>query len=456
MKAWINTLRSPRPSSDLEEILQRSAAFFRAEQAKDLQGVIAEKIEELRHYDVLGMDRVAAILMWGRSGSLLLSSYLDSHEDVLLLPETYGQKLYEFFERHRSLPLRDKLLAYPALEPEYPKFFDGPFAISRAQYYAAVEAIVASHGNWPADFLESRRAFFLFVHIAYNMALGRRPATPNPLIVYSQHVWNNVAAKHLVDDFPQAKFIHTIRDPISSCDGVFHYHFTYVEKHIPAQDFLPMIPYLAVYCVLNKDCPHPGMESRTRTIRFEDLHRDAAETIRDLSDWLGLERRASLLDSTFNGIPYVVARDGKAWSGPRLEQVQRRSSNLSRKDQALLFASLYENFAEWNYPCPKLFGSRIVRLVVFLSLFLLPTKMEIKAIRAVFKCRILPAARHGNLSPALRALFGIMLCRLKIIWRLMPLFAARITGGTTLLQVIHKRQPLEPRDAAAMVASIET
>jgi hypothetical protein len=456
MTPWIDTLRSPKPSSDLEEIRLRSTALFRAEQSQDLQGLIAEKISELRHYDVLGMDRVAAILMWGRSGSLLLSSYLDGHEDVLLLPETYGQKLYEFFERHRSLPLRDKLLAYPALEPEYPKFFEGPFAISSTQYYAAVRAIVESYGNWPADFLESRRAFFLFVHIAYNMALGRRPATGNPLIVYSQHVWDDVAAKNLVDDFPQAKFIHTIRDPISSCDGVFHFHFSHVEKHIPAQAFLPMVPYLAVYCVMNKDCPHPGMESRTRTIRFEDLHRDAAETIRDLSDWLGIERRASLLDSTFNGIPYVVARDGNAWSGPRLEQVQRRSSNLSRKDQALLFASMYENFADWNYACPRLFGNRLVRFLVFISLFLLPTKMEIKAMRAVFRCRVWPAARRGNLSPALRALLGIALCRLKIVWRLVSLFSIRIVGRTTLLQVDHKKHPLKRHDAATLAASNET
>ena len=70
-------------TSDPEEILLRANALFRAEQSKDLRGVIAEKIEDLRHYDVLAMDRVVAIMMWGRSGSLLLASYLDGHEDVM-------------------------------------------------------------------------------------------------------------------------------------------------------------------------------------------------------------------------------------------------------------------------------------------------------------------------------------------------------------------------------------
>ncbi len=426
--------------SDAEELLVRARALYPALESVDLRTVIAEKMEELPHYDVLGMDRVAAILMWGRSGSLLLSRYLDGHEDVIMLPETSSQKLYEFFERYQSLPWRDKLIAYPAFEPEYPQFFEGPFAISPARYYAAVQAIVEFYGNWPADFLESRRAFFLLLHIAYNLALGRRPASPHPLIVHAQHVWDNAVAKQLVDDFPQAKFVHTIRDPISSCDGLFHYHFKFVEKHVPAQGFLPKIPYMALCFLTDKDRPQAGMESRTRTVRFEDLHRAPAETMRDLADWLGLPYRPALLDSTFNGIPYVVARDGKTWSGPRLEQVQRRSGNLSGKDRSLLFALFYENFADWNYPCPKIFENPVVRSIVFISLLLIPTRMESITARAVFKLRILPSLRHGRILLAIGCLLGIVLCRLKIVWRLSTAFFRRWTRGANLLQLVVRTE----------------
>jgi hypothetical protein len=95
-------------TSNPEEIRQRAKALFCAEQSADLRGVIAEKIEDLRHYDVLAMDRVVAILSWGRSGSLLLSSYLDGHDDVMLLPELCGWRLHEFFERYPALAWRDK------------------------------------------------------------------------------------------------------------------------------------------------------------------------------------------------------------------------------------------------------------------------------------------------------------------------------------------------------------
>ena len=119
------------------------------------------KIEGLKYYDVRAMQRVAAILAWGRSGSVLLGSYFDGHEDVILLPEICGWRLFEFFDRYRSLSWRDKLLAYPAFDPNVTRFFEGDFAISPAEYYAAVEAIVVFHRDWPAEFLESRRAFFL-------------------------------------------------------------------------------------------------------------------------------------------------------------------------------------------------------------------------------------------------------------------------------------------------------
>jgi hypothetical protein len=448
-------ISSAKPIFNPEEILLRANALFRAEQSKNLRGEIAEKIEDLQHYDVLAMERVVAILSWGRSGSLLLSSYLDGHEDVMMLPQICSARLYGFFERYPSMPLGDKLIAYPALEPHYyGRFFDGEFAISPAQYYAAVQAILEFHDKWPPDFLKSRRAFFLFMHIAYNLALGRRPASSNPLIVYAQHIPDNEVARQLVEDFPRAKFVHTIRDPISSCDGMFHFLFGTLADNFPRT--YTRAPYEALTYLTNKDRAHRGMESRTRTIRFEDLHRDTAETMRDLSDWLGLPYQATLLDSTFNGIPWMVARDGNAWSGPRLEQVERHSRNLSFKDRALLFALFHENFVDWNYPCPRIFGHTIVRCLVFVSLFLFPMKMEIIAARGVFKRWILPAVRQGNISRAIKSLLGIGFYRLKIIGLLTPAFLRRCIYGTTLLQVDHKRRPLERRDDGARAATSET
>jgi hypothetical protein len=453
-----------QPLCDQDEILRRASPLFRAEQSKDLREVVAGKIEELRHYDVLAIDRVAAICFFGKSGSLLLASYLDGHEDVMMLPGLCGTDIYKFFERYPSLTLRDKLIGYPGYTQHFAPFFEGGFAISSSQYYAAVQAILECYSEWPSDFLESRRAFFLFVHIAYNIALGRRPASPCPLIVYAQHFWNPVMASELVEDFPRAKFIHTVRDPITLSGQILADRLLPSER-LPNPNEIPPVAKrqlfsLTRWCVapfqkladllrrrrfrlfspINGDRPHFGMESRTRAVRFEDLHCDTAETMRDLSDWLGLSYQETLIQSTFNGIPYVVTRDGKAWSGRRPEQAQRKLRYISRKDQALLFALFHKNFVAWNYPYPKIFGNPIVRCIVFVTLVIFPMKIEIMAAQALFKEKILPSVRRGNISIAIKSLLRIVSYRLALTLLFVLEFVGRCAHGKTLLQVDHARR----------------
>jgi hypothetical protein len=433
------------------DILLNAKALFRAEQSRDLRSLIADKIDDLRHYDVQAMERVAAILCWGRSGSVLLASHLDGHDDVIMLPALRSDGIYRFFELYRSLSLYQKLIAYAAFTELYDpqseqagcgrSFFDGAFAISSAHYYAATQAICEEYSKWPSEVLTSRRTFFLMVHIAYTLALGRRPASSHPIIVCAQHEWSNVRAKQFVEDFPQAKFIHTVRDPISSFDRTFAWYFdadllpsrqplgcqSQAVAHgvLPARRISTIAPWTTIRALIDADLPHSGMESQTRAIRFEDLHCNTAATMLDLSDWLGIPCQATLLESTFNGIPYVVTRDGKTWSGRRPEKAQRYLQNTSLKDRALLFALFHENFLAWNYPCPKIFDSPTVRFLVLVLFPLLPMKTEIIVARAILK-RVLPLAlRRGDVAILMNSLLRIVFCRLAIIWRLLSTFSKR-------------------------------
>ena len=183
-KLWKRPLPMRGTFPAQEPMLQHARALFRAEEAKDLQSLVASKIEDIRHFDVAGIERAVAICYLGNSGSHLLASYLDGHDDVIMLPLLVGDRIYHFFERYRSLSLHDKLIAYPVFQEE---FFAPPFTVAAADYYAAVNALFEVYGNWPLKLLESRRTFFLFLHVAYCVALGRRPASPHPLIVYAQH-----------------------------------------------------------------------------------------------------------------------------------------------------------------------------------------------------------------------------------------------------------------------------
>jgi hypothetical protein len=63
----------------------------------------ADKLKLLREYDVSRMKRAAAICHWGRSGSLLLASYLDGHPHVVMLPHGNSENIYSLFQENPSL-----------------------------------------------------------------------------------------------------------------------------------------------------------------------------------------------------------------------------------------------------------------------------------------------------------------------------------------------------------------
>jgi len=115
-----------------EEMLQHAYALARAEHAKNLGTLISSKIDDLRYYDALNMERAVAICAWGRSGSFLVASYLDGHDDVVLLPTLLGQPIYEFFARHQSLSLHDKLIVYPILLGDWQIVFRSIIALRSA------------------------------------------------------------------------------------------------------------------------------------------------------------------------------------------------------------------------------------------------------------------------------------------------------------------------------------
>jgi Sulfotransferase family len=400
-----------------DKLLQHARDLYRAERANDLRALTARKIEDLRYYDVPNMDRAVAICFWGRSGSLLLSSYLDGHDQVVMLPTDRSDQIYKFFERYQSFSLHDKLLAYPIFISD---FFEGEFPIVAAEYYAAVDAIMEVYGNASPQTLETGRAFFQFLHVACGLAQGRRPANTRPLMVYAQHFWHDEIARRFIEDFPQAQFLHTVRDPISTFDRTFERWLTY---HWLTYLRVDKVPFWVIKLLTRTDQPHRGVESRTRAIRFEDLHNRTAETISRVLSWLSLPYHSAVLHSTFNGIPFVVERAGVTWSGPRPEQALRYSRNISFTDRALLYAMLYEDFIAWNYPCPKIFRHTLVRGLTFVLLLLIPMKAEIICARAAIKA--LPPIRHGNLQAVFICISRILMCRLGVMWLVADAFCRR-------------------------------
>jgi len=78
-----------------------------------------------------------------------------------------------------------------------------------------VAAIFVVYGNHFPEPLETRRAFVQILRVVYsNMALGRRPAKPAPMVCGS-HLLDNDLAQLFVEDFPQAQLFTVCYENLS-------------------------------------------------------------------------------------------------------------------------------------------------------------------------------------------------------------------------------------------------
>lgn len=421
-------------------ILQRAYRSYRGEEGA-IRALESEKLGLLRHYDVQGMDTAVAMCFWGRSGSFLLASYLDSHDDIVMLPMIASEAIYPFFQEYEPLSVWEKLIAYPeyseAKKGDGAMFFKGDFAIAAADYYAAVLALFETYGDRPAAWLDVRSRFFQFLHAAYSVAIGRRPGNPRPLMIYAQHWTDEDLAGRFLEDFPKGRFIHTIRDPISAFDSWYdrkeEMRTLYNRPTDPGASYFP----LAVDTfndLLTWDRSHRGMEQRTCAIRFEDMHVAHEVTMRRLADWLGIPYRPSMLESTWNGVPYVVEIRGVASCGPNPANARRRSKNLDVADRLMVFALLQHNFIAWNYPSPRAMRRRWIRLCSIALTWLLPTKIELAAARWVMRVQALPSLRSGRLRFAFGAPLFLLRQRLRMMLLIATEARARLTGSRNLLK----------------------
>ena len=418
------------------EMLQRAFDAYAGERDASAT-LVAQKLELLSHYDVPGMVRAVSICFWSRSGSFLLASYLDGHDHVVLLPTNRSDFLYAFFAEFASLSVWEKLIAYPAYaQAKFARtgdFFHGDFPIAAADYYAAVRGLFKLYGEEPADWLDARVRFLQFLYVAYAVAAGRRPGTSRPLIVYGQHYTDEELAQAFVADFPDGRFIHTIRDPISALDSWFDRKV--VGEYPPGQFPSPAVE--AMRDLLTWDRPHHGMEARTRAIRFEDLHLAPEATMRRLADWLGIPYDLRLIESTYNGIPFVFESGGVSMLGANPANARRRFKSLDIADRWLMFALLHENFRVWGYDCPRVLRYAWLRVCVIAGLLLVPMKMEVITARVVVApqtLRAVRASRAGGIRFGRGPLIFLIGRRLRMMLLVAAQARARLTGKKRLLQ----------------------
>ncbi len=408
----------------------------------------------LERYDFAGIERVACICFWGRSGSFLLASYLDAHPETLALPLDCAAGIYPFAREFAALNVWEKLIVYPSYVAERygapADLFQGGHAIAPARYYGAVQALHTACAALPLAQLAGRRRFFQLLHVAYALALGRTLSTNRPLVVYAQHATDDALAQLLHADFPECRFLHTVRDPISAVDSWFERQqqlqlATRGGRLEGARFVHPGTETLRT--LLSWDRPHHFQEERTRAVRFEDLHLAPEATMRRVAEWLGLSFAPSLLASTFNGRPFVWQNGARSWVGANPANAQRRSRNLNAADRALVCALFRDDIRAWGYPVAPWLESRAgCTAMLMLGLFLY---MRIERITAatILRRQLAPALRAGKLLYVARGLKFLVMLRARMLRLLVR--AARRPRDRALLRPLQSLTETAAADSSA-------
>jgi hypothetical protein len=257
-------------------------------------------------------------------------------------------------------------------------------------------------------------------------------------MLYAQHWRDQALARRFVQDFPQGKFVHTIRDPITSIDSWFERQTSlYLAEdgghpELSARYLNPAAS--AILSFLEWDRPHAGLAAASRAVRFEDMHLQPEALMRKLADWLGIDFAPILLQSTWNTRPYVVESGGVAWCGANPANVKRRSRNLSGADRLLTFALLHENFSRWGYHTPLAMRWLPVRLATIASLWVVPTSLELRNAQLILQRQVLPAWRLGRWRFACGAAPFFVARRLRIMAGVALELLGRLSGRRDVLE----------------------
>ncbi|MBY0358229.1 MAG: sulfotransferase [Candidatus Obscuribacterales bacterium] len=353
------------------------------------------------------LNNILAINFYGRSGSLFLQSLFDGHPNTITTAGVFFYFLLDFYDKNSSLE-REELIekfssSFAAIfdsrlqtwcgwtdnnREEYGLTRMGPeqnqhLSLDKEKFLNAVDEIFNEH---PGPL--TRKMFFQTIHLAYHLGLDRNlPQDRNLLIVFPNHNLPPKQSAKFSQDFPNTKYILTIREPLATLDSLLKH-----AKEEPAGAVLKHI--------LLDGTAKPGTDN-SRALRIEDLNQEPEKMLHKICQWLNIPWHESLLSSTFHGLTWW----GDKSSFPRTgfstnnNSQPKQYSTLSTIDQLRLRVLLWAKYKAWNYPLPNYYQTLSARL---LTLLLLPLPFKVEHSNALrTRQKILKAYSQTKLSARL-------------------------------------------------------
>jgi len=265
-------------------------------------------------------DKLIGMLHFGRSGTGLLHSLVDSHPEVSTLPSIY---LRGFFnagvwnkisaDGWRRLPERfadEFAVLFDANSPRSTPGMIGENSslLGRKEGMTTVgedrnESLSLDRDQFCAEALRLMEnftnvdpaLFLLVVHAAFEKVLGTK--TKKHTVFYHIHNPDDFSKLNFLRHAPDARLLMMVREPVQSCESWIRIHFGNNDYNKVILNIISML--FAVDQVAFRMRDSVG-------VRLEDLKTKPEATLRSLCTWMGIEDSPTL---------YQMTAQGKKWWG---------------------------------------------------------------------------------------------------------------------------------------------
>lgn len=347
-------------------------------------------VESKYKCDVRSVSRIVCIMGYTSSATCLMSSLLDSHPNIISLPDNVVSSFQDFWDINNSLSL-DLLL--DAFLIKYTIIFDartspeslkGTAESCEARGFTTLGPDRKSHlevdrlifRRYMKEFIGDahpvpRKLFFQAMHVAYSKALNQEVS--DPIIVFGLHSLTHPhRIRGLMEDFSDVFFLTMVRHPLRATASRFKRQVIY---GISVSHFHRIITGVSRSGVTDPST----ISNRWKAVRMEDLHQFPEQSMRHICHWLQLPWNNILLKSTING--------KKWWNEKQSLQISGFNTSISSQsfeeylpilDSLRLEVLLGSKCTSWGYKVPWANENPIIKLLALL-LLLAPFKMEIIA-----------------------------------------------------------------------------
>lgn len=348
---------------------------------KQAENISSKKINQT-NWDYLAKNphairKIIGIVYAGRSGSMMLSGFLDGHSHLISFNYYCDGPLY--------LKLKELAIRGPVSALEFQTYLSGLLpSIMNAFYEHTLLSPEIKQQRLDLDLLLSEIAhicahldnkdlisidlMLTIIFIAYGKLNDRPLSTTRPIMIVQLHT------PSLMDDwryiFSHLNNFHllvAVRNPLKAIDSHF-FHHTYETLSPPWKDFYKRI--MLEYKKSFLPFLDPEMAHKASSIAFEDLHEKLEHTMRSLCQHMDIPFESVLLQETLGGQPSALISTGQTRSGPSVARARDKTLKmLGKSDQAFIEYLFKDVILALDY---ELTSNRFMRIF---SRYL-PTKLE--------------------------------------------------------------------------------